>query len=245
MISFPGIFQRLGRIPLDYLCILWPAFGRSVTVVYCFYLEYNWTKFRKETPVAKTLELKGVLEFCGTLSFLLFLQIFLLDLQAFLGGRNLTVYDPLIWQKSNVGQEFALFYHCRCIVEVIFLIDWTTSFRFEVQILWGSACVAVEIRLRHHCSLVVMQWSTSNNRLYWIVMFWAPNSLEVVTDMRISYRCYYGKPTLILWIIKKFSNTILEEHILMILLICLIFTQGHLISMMENLSQLRWVQWIV
>jgi len=63
--------------------------------------------------------------------------------------------------------------------------------------------------------------------------------LQVVTDMMASYRYYCGKPTLIHLIIKKFLNTILEEHILMILLIFLIFTQGHLISMMKNLSQLR------
>lgn len=72
-------------------------------LIYGFYLEHNKTKFRKEIPVAKTLE-PGVLEFCGAVLFLLFLQTFLLDLQTFIGGRNLTVYDPLIWQTSNLGQ---------------------------------------------------------------------------------------------------------------------------------------------
>lgn len=70
-------------------------------------------------------------------------------------------------------------------------------------------------------------------------MFWVLNRLQAVTDMMASYRYYYGKPTLIHVTIKKFLNTILEEHILMILLIFLIFTQGHLISMMKNFSQLR------
>lgn len=183
-----------------------------------------------------------VLEFCGTLSFLLFLQTFLLDLQAHIGGRNSTVYDPLIWQKSNLGRFSGTVCDYRSVLEVTFWIDWTTSFRFEVKILWASASVAVEIRLRHHCSIIMMQLSTSNSRLYWIVRFWALNNFQVVTDMKISYRCYYGKPTLILWIMKKFSNTILEEHILMILLIFLMFTQGHVISMMKKLHQLRWVQ---
>lgn len=79
-------------------------------------------------------------------------------------GRKVT------WD-SSVGQEFALFCDYRCILEVILLIEWTTSSRFEIKKLWENACVAVEIRLRHHCSIVTMQWSTGDNRLDWIVIF--------------------------------------------------------------------------
>lgn len=100
MIWFSGLSIRLGRLPLA----LTSAFGHDVTVVYCFYLECKWTRFRKQIPVAKTLE-PGALEFCGTLSFLLSPQSSSFDLQAFIGDRNLVVYDSLIWQKNNLVQS--------------------------------------------------------------------------------------------------------------------------------------------
>ncbi|OWK63039.1 Polypeptide N-acetylgalactosaminyltransferase 4 [Lonchura striata] len=115
---------------------------------------------------------------------------------------------------------------------------WIPCIHGESSVLKGHTASVRSVSFSHDgCSVV----SASNDKLVKVWSVCYQRLLFTLFQHTGWVRCakyYYGKPTLILWMM-KFSNTILEEHILMILLTFLMFAQGHIISMMKNVSQLR------